>query len=135
MSSGCFANMCPTTKPTAAHDQPPALLPAVLADRGMGGGILVSTKAKPTAGLWTLRDPTGSHAALLPLYHKAARTVDVLFAATAGRWPYGCCRVAAAHVACTASAPGSLPSELTLADAFAIPAPPPYLDKQRWPPF
>ena len=32
---------------------------AVLAERRLGGGILVSTKAKPTAGLWTLRDPTG----------------------------------------------------------------------------
>ncbi|KAI3424243.1 hypothetical protein D9Q98_009599 [Chlorella vulgaris] len=29
----------------------------VLADKQLGGGILVSTKAKPTAGLWTLRDP------------------------------------------------------------------------------
>lgn len=30
----------------------------VLAMEGLGGGILVSTKQKPTAGLWTLRDPT-----------------------------------------------------------------------------
>ena len=36
-----------------------ACLPAVLAEQRLGGGILVSTKPKPTAGLWTLRDPTG----------------------------------------------------------------------------
>ncbi|PRW60926.1 trehalose-phosphate phosphatase A [Chlorella sorokiniana] len=29
----------------------------VLAERRLGGGILVSTKPKPTAALWTLRDP------------------------------------------------------------------------------
>jgi hypothetical protein len=29
----------------------------VLAKQRLGGGILVSTKAKPTAGRWTLRDP------------------------------------------------------------------------------
>jgi trehalose 6-phosphate phosphatase len=29
----------------------------VLADRGLGGGVLVSTRAKPTRGRWTLRDP------------------------------------------------------------------------------
>ena len=30
----------------------------MLAERGLGSGILVSTRVKPTAGRWTLRDPT-----------------------------------------------------------------------------
>lgn len=39
---------------------PQTLPAAVLAERQLGGGILVSTKPKPTAALWTLRDPTGA---------------------------------------------------------------------------
>jgi hypothetical protein len=45
------------------HSSPPAHLPAltalasVLRERQLGGGILVSTRIKPTSSMWTLRDP------------------------------------------------------------------------------
>ncbi len=51
MRTRCRALIAPLSHVTPA---------AVLAERRLGGGILVSTKPKPTAGLWTLRDPTGA---------------------------------------------------------------------------